>query len=194
MDEYHPLLVPLLVAAYYSLMPQFIAPIVLLGLFYRDREALWEYAFNFHFCLLMTLLGLALFPAACAFTHYGFESLIDQTRFIQHFQALRSGTFTRLQLQELEGLITFPSFHVAGGLMVTWAFRHYRKLFIALTALNALMIASTVLLGPHYVVDIVASILLFALSAGVYRRWARQLAVPRTTARPQTPQARSHSA
>ena len=170
-----PLFASILAGSYFSLMPQFIAPIVILGLFYRDRDALWEYAFNFHFCLLVTLLGLALFPAMCAFSYYGFESLIDQSRFIRHFDALRNGTFKVIQLRELEGLITFPSFHVAGGLMVTWAFRRYRRTFAGLFVLNALMIASTVLLGPHYAVDIIASAILFALSAWLYKRWARSL-------------------
>jgi len=172
----HPQLVSILVFSYYSLAPQFIAPMVVLGLYYRDRDALWEYVFNFHVCLILTLIGLALFPAMCAFSYYGFESLIDQTRFIRHFDALRAGTFKVLQLRELEGLITFPSFHVAGGFMVTWAFRHYRRMFAALFVLNTLMIASTVLLGPHYAVDIIASAIVFGTSAWLYSRWGRRLA------------------
>jgi hypothetical protein len=172
----HPLLTAVLQTSYYSLAAQFVAPLAILGFYYRDRDALWEYTFNFHICLVITLAGLALFPAACAFTYYGFESLIDQTRFIAHFEALRAGTFKTLQLRELEGLITFPSFHVAGGLMVTWAFRRYRRMFLALAVLNALMIASTVLLGPHYAVDILASLVVFAASEGMYIRWGRRLA------------------
>ena len=175
----HPRLVTVLVIAYYSLALQFIAPLVVLGLYHRDRDALWEYTFNFHVCLILTLIGLVFFPAMCAFSYYGFESLIDQTRFIHHFHALRGGTFKVLQLRELEGLITFPSFHVAGGLMVTWAFRRHRWMFIAFFVLNALMIASTVLLGPHYAVDIIASIIVFAASAWLYSRWGRQLASTR---------------
>jgi membrane-associated phospholipid phosphatase len=177
-----PGLASILALSYYSLAPQFVAPLVILGLYYRDRYALWEYTFNFHICLAITLLGLALFPAACAFTYYGFESLIDQTRFTHHFDSVRNGTFTKLQLRELEGLITFPSFHVAGGLMVTWAFRRYRVLFIGFAALNALMIASTVFLGPHYLVDIFASAAVFAASAWAYSRWAYRLAGAREAA------------
>ena len=176
----HPRLVSILVVSYYSLAVQFIAAIVLLGLYYRDRDALWEYVFNFHVCLILTLIGLALFPAMCAFSYYGFESLIDQTRFIRHFDALRRGTFTVLQLKELEGLITFPSFHVAGGLMVTWAFRRYHWMLAAMLVLNTLMIASTVLLGPHYAVDLIASAVVFGTSAWLYSRWGRQLAGSRS--------------
>ena len=60
--------------------------------------------------------------------------------------------------------------------MVTWAFRQHRWMFIAFFVLNTLMIASTVLLGPHYAVDIIASIIVFAASAWLYSRWGRQLA------------------
>ncbi len=176
----HPALVFLLRVSYYSLAPQFIAPIAILGLYYRDRDALWEYIFHFHICLVLTLIGLVLFPAMCAFSYYGFESLIDQTRFITHFNALRNGNFHLLRLRELEGLITFPSFHVAGGLMVTWAFRAYGKMFVFLLVLNALMIASTVLLGPHYAVDLVASGLVFGASVWLYTRWGRALSLART--------------
>src|SRR5215207_2957988 len=42
----HPTFASILSLSYFSLMPQFVAPIVVLGLYYRDRDALWEYAFN----------------------------------------------------------------------------------------------------------------------------------------------------
>lgn len=180
----HPLLVAVLRASYQSLIVQFAAPILLLGIYYRDRAALWEYTFNFHLCLVVTLLGLALFPAMCAFSYYGFESLIDQTVFIRDFNALRAGTFTDMRLKDLEGLITFPSFHVAGGLIVTWVFRRHPWLFGGLVALNALMIASTILLGPHYAVDIIASTALVVVSAWIYSRWASKLIEPREQAAP----------
>jgi len=80
-----------------------------------------------------------------------------------------------LRLTELEGLITFPSFHVAGGLIVTWVFRRYAAVFAGLLLLNTLMIASTVLLGPHYAIDIVASVALVGLSILLYRHWGRRL-------------------
>jgi hypothetical protein len=169
----HPIVAGVLILSYFSLLPQFALPIVAFGIFYRDRKGLWEYIFHFHFCLAVTLLGVALLPAACAFSYYGFESLINQTRFINHFTHLRSGTFTELRLNDIEGMISFPSFHVAGGLMVTWAFRAYRRWFAALAVLNTLMIASTVLTGAHYGVDVVATVVLFAASVLLWRAWGR---------------------
>lgn len=166
----HPWLETVLVVAYSSLLLQFVLPPVVLGVRFRDRQALWEYAWHFQVCLMAALAGLALFPAACAFTYYGFESLLDQTRFITQFEALRSGAMTVVHPRDLEGMITFPSFHAAGGLMITWAFRRYRLWAIALGCLNALLIAATVLTGAHYAIDVIASVAVFAGSVWFWRR------------------------
>lgn len=169
----HPYLTLALVAAYFTLLPQFVLPLIVLGLAYKDREALWEYVFHFHVCLAVTLAGVALLPAACAFSYYGFTSLIDQTRFISHFEGLRAGTLTVIRFDDIEGLISFPSFHVAGGMMVTWAFRRYRRWLVALGILNVMLISATVLTGAHYGVDLLFTTLLFAGSVRLWRRWGR---------------------
>jgi hypothetical protein len=173
----HPALAQILILAYHSLLPQFVLPIAVLG-FLRDREHLWEYIFHFHVCLTATLIGVALWPAACAFTYFGFDSLLDQTRFIDQFAALRAGTFREVRFDDIEGLISFPSFHAAGGLMVTWAFRHRRGWFAAVAVLNTFLIAATVLTGAHYGIDVVASLALFAGSVVLWRTWTRQVREP----------------
>jgi membrane-associated phospholipid phosphatase len=170
---WHPIFARVLVLAYFSLLPQFVLPIVVLGMFYRDRKGMWEYIFHFHFCLAVALLCVALMPATVPIAYYRFESLIDQTRFLNHYTGLRSGTFTELQMNEIEGMISFPSFHVAGGLMVTWAFGGHRRWFAALAMLNTLMIASTVLTGVHYAIDVVGAVVLFAGSVLLWRAWGR---------------------
>jgi hypothetical protein len=170
----HPAFARVLILAYFSLLPQLALPILAFGIFYPDRQQLWEYIFHFHFCLAATLLGVALLPAACAFSHYGFDSLIDQTRFIAHFTSLRAGTFHELRFNDIEGMISFPSFHVAGALMVTWAFRRRPGWLAGLTIVNTLLIASTVLTGAHYAVDVVATIVLFAGSVLLWRTWRRR--------------------
>jgi len=111
----------------------------------------------------------ALFPAECAFTFYGFESLIDQARFIQHSEKLRAGTFQIIRLDDIEGLISFPSFHVAGAVMVTWTFRSYRAWLWPLIVLNTGLIAATFMAGAHYVVDVLATLVIFAVSVWTYR-------------------------
>jgi len=70
------------------------APAIIAGAWYGDREAVWEFTFNYHVCALVTVACLAAWPAAGAFTFYGFESLIDQSRFLHQFSGFRSGALT----------------------------------------------------------------------------------------------------
>jgi hypothetical protein len=165
----HPFIAVMLWMSYSTLLPQFLLPILILGIWAGDRPRLWEYCFHFHFCLIVTLACLALWPAACAFVHYGFHSTINQTRFISHFQGLRQGTFHEIRFDDLEGLISMPSFHTAGALMVTWAFRGYRRVLYPVALLNVVLVASTFMTGAHYFVDVIATFALFAVSVVVYR-------------------------
>jgi membrane-associated phospholipid phosphatase len=68
-------------------------------------------------------------------------------------------------------MISFPSFHVAGALMVTWAFRRRHRWLMGLGLLNARLVAATVLTGAHYAIDVVATAAMFAVSIGLWRRF-----------------------
>jgi hypothetical protein len=171
----HSMISRVLTLAYITIGPQLFLPVIVLGLFKRERARLWEYCFNFHFCLVLTLLALAFFPAACAFNFYGFESTLDQTRFTTHFMRLREGSFSEIHYDKMEGLISMPSFHVAAGLMVTWAFRQHRTWMVCLACLNVLMIAATFMSGAHYFVDVVATAALFVAGVVIYDMWGARL-------------------
>jgi membrane-associated phospholipid phosphatase len=76
---------------------------------------------------------------------------------------------TVVRFNDIEGLVSFPSFHVAGALLVTWAFRHRQRIFIPLIVLNTGLALSTVITGEHYVVDVLAAVTLVAVSVALYR-------------------------
>jgi len=67
-------------------------------------------------------------------------------------------------------LISFPSFHTAGALMVTWTFRHKRWFLVPLILLNIGLISATFMMGAHYFVDTLGGVALFAASVWMYRR------------------------
>ena len=182
----HPWLVQILFRSYASLMPQLFLPVFVLAFWYRDRAALWEYAFHYHVCLVVTLVCFALFPAACAFSFYGFESIVDQTRFIAHFGDVRAGLMTVIDPSNTEGLVSFPSFHAAGALMTTWALRRSRIWVTLLGVLNTGLIAATVLLGVHYVTDLLGTVALCGVSLALYRVLV-PIAQPVATAETQWP-------
>ena len=165
----HPAVGVILKICYFSLLPQFVCAPLIAALVLRNRQRLWEYVFHFHFCLIVTVGVLAAFPAACAFTYYGFESTLNQGRFIQQFNTLRDGSFAMIRFDNLEGLISMPSFHAAGAMMVTWMVRGHLRWLVPVGLLNAGLLASTVLTGAHYFIDVLASGVLFLASLGAYR-------------------------
>jgi hypothetical protein len=171
----HPTINAILIRAYSTLLAQFTLTFVVLGVILRDRDALWEYTFNFYFCATVTVLASAVFPAAGAFVYYDFTSTIDQTRFITHFEGIRSGVMRVVSLGDMEGMISMPSFHVAGALLLTWALRRCWWLLMPVGLINIALIAATVLTGAHYAIDGIAALLLTAASIMAYRRWGAPL-------------------
>ena len=61
---------------------------------------------------------------------------------------------TSIQLNNLEGLITFPSFHTAIAILFAWAVWRTPYVWFAGLVTNVLMILSTPLSGSHYVIDL----------------------------------------
>lgn len=170
----HPRLNRWLIWSYFTLLWQFALTVPALTLL-RDRRALWEYVFHFHVCTLVTLFAFAAFPAACAFSYYGFESTIPQAGFIAHFEGVRSGAVRVLAFGAMEGLVSMPSFHVAGAMMVTWAFRRHVWALVPLVAINALLTVATFMTGAHYAIDTIGTAVMFAGSVALWRVWGQRL-------------------
>jgi membrane-associated phospholipid phosphatase len=171
----HPHVNTVLTLAYFSFLPQLAVLVPLLGFVARDREAMWEAIFNFNFCAVTTVAALAFFPAAHAFQYLHFPSTLDQTRLIVQFNGIRSGAFTTIRFNDLEGLVSMPSFHFAGALIVTWALRRHRVLFWPAAVLNVLLGVSTVFTGAHYAIDLVGTVAVFSASVWLWDGHARSL-------------------
>jgi len=184
----HPTLASLLVWSYGTFTWQLSLLPILLGVVLRDRDALWEYVFHFYFCATVILPIFALWPAACAFTYFGFESLLYQQQFIDHFSQVRDGAFQQLIFGNMTGLVSMPSFHVAGALMIVWSLRRHHLWLVAASVVNGLLIVSTVATGAHYVVDLIGTLLLAAASLAAFRRFGvRWTAFVRESVEPGSP-------
>lgn len=68
------------------------------------------------------------------------------------------------------GLIAFPSFHVVWAILLTNACRAKKIFFYPIALFNAILIASTVLLGWHYVTDVIGGAVL-AIAGIVFAQW-----------------------
>ncbi|MES2071425.1 MAG: phosphatase PAP2 family protein [Pseudomonadota bacterium] len=158
--------------AYASLLLQFIAIPWFLGLSGRAQH-LREFVSCIMLSSLLLLLVSAGFPAHSAFTYYGLGSEAElQT--ISHFDLLRNGTMRVFDIDNIQGLISIPSYHAALAVILTYVLRDCRPLFLLASALNLVMILSTPTEGGHYLVDTFAGLGLAAVTIAAMRWAARR--------------------
>ncbi|MFK7817828.1 MAG: phosphatase PAP2 family protein [Planctomycetaceae bacterium] len=148
---------------YDSLLPQTALVVMVLGL-RGKRLPMEQFMMQFMLTTLLCIVGLALMPAIGPFHHYGYEMNVAQTRYVEHFTALRDGTMTKLTLSQAEGLITFPSFHTTWAILLAWAYRRQMLLFIPLSLINLAVIASTLTSGWHYFADLCSGVLIAVIA------------------------------
>ncbi|MGC8916248.1 MAG: phosphatase PAP2 family protein [Thermoanaerobaculum sp.] len=150
----------------------FFLPIVLLVNLVRSRDPhLPRVASTIIITFLVSYAGYFLVPA------YGPRAFVAKERYATLPEGLL-GAKIRLVLDTWEKTKTdaFPSGHTMVTLAVLYcARRRSPRLYTALLPVGALLIAATVLLTYHYVVDVLAAIPFLLLSLGLARWWCGPL-------------------
>jgi PAP2 superfamily len=109
-------------------------------------------------------LGIgALMPAAGAFVYYHLP-VASTTGYVSQWADLRNGTLRTIDPFDNQGLVVFPSFHTVLAVLCACAATPLRILRYPLLALNLLIILSSPAMGGHYFIDIIAGIILAALT------------------------------
>jgi membrane-associated phospholipid phosphatase len=109
-------------------------------------------------------LGIGiLMPAAGAFVYYHLP-VASTTAYVSQWADLRNGTLRVFNLSDAQGLVVFPSFHATLAVLCACAATPLRILRYPLLALNLLVILSSPAMGGHYFIDIIAGIILAALT------------------------------
>jgi membrane-associated phospholipid phosphatase len=130
---------------------------------------------------IITIAVSGLFPALSTFAHYGIDladypNLRPAAAFIHlpDLIAAHSGSPLHLDLTKAHGIITFPSYHAALGLLAllgAWSNRWLRWPFFLV---NVLMIVATPIDGGHYFSDVLGGLV---VATGCHL-FARRLLVP----------------
>jgi membrane-associated phospholipid phosphatase len=128
--------------AYFSVIPQTAILILVLA----EKPALWQFLARFMLAAQITVCFFFFLPAE------GLPTSITPG-IADRFYDLRAGA--DVDWQSAQGIITFPSFHTAWAIILVAAFWSTRMRWPAL-ALNAAMLVSTVTVGGHYYVDVMA--------------------------------------
>ncbi len=77
-------------------------------------------------------------------------------RYPEVLQGVRDGRIDELGMKTLEGIVAMPSFHASAALILGWGFWSSRLLRWPFLLLNLAMLVSSVPIGGHYIVDVLA--------------------------------------
>lgn len=152
----YPFLIKLLNCVYNTL-PYQMALCPILVIFFKNNSTV--YLREYYFLLFITtLLGFSIYYF---YPTVGPASSVKGVNFFQE-QYATGIKFTEIHQHltpstNLGGLIAFPSFHVIWAWLCLYLVRSFRILFGLLFVVNLSLVASCVLLGWHYLVDILGS-------------------------------------
>jgi hypothetical protein len=148
--------------AYLSMIPQMAIVLIALSAFSRFL-ALDTFLLAFGITALVTVTIAAFMPALSPLVHYGITpdqypniTLAVPLEFTGQVEALRNGTLKIVDLSGAQGLVTFPSFHTACGVLLLLAFWQAPYVRWVGVPANILMILSVPIQGSHYIVDVIA--------------------------------------
>jgi membrane-associated phospholipid phosphatase len=149
---------------YSSLLPQM--TIAVLCLAFTGRLAwLRGFMLAFIFATLTTIAISAVLPAAGVWLHHGLTEADSRILPVVHtvwpvFTGLRDGTVRGLVAVGAEGVITFPSLHAALAVIMIAALWPITRLRWPILILNTVMLAATPIDGAHYLVDVLAGVVI----------------------------------
>lgn len=169
--EAHGWLLPAARVAYDSMLPQIVASILYfahIGRSDRNREFLWLAMSS----LLITVAISALVPAVGPYVA-GEMPYLSKV-----LLTIRSGTETRFVINEMQGIIAMPSFHTVLAVIFVYVHRPPLRSFVPIVVLNSLMVLAVPFVGHHYLIDVIAGIMVAAVCIVL----VRVLTSPRRTA------------
>ncbi len=151
---------------YASLLLQILVSILYFSLCGQD-DANYELLLNTIVALLITAALVIMFPALG-------QGAVAGDPYIRDLEALRSGGELRFDMARLQGLVSFPSFHMVLAILLVWAHRR-SPLLVPFFGVNLVMLVSITGPGEHYLADIlggaaVAGLTILATNATARRR------------------------
>lgn len=184
-----PLVAKALVYAYFSIHVT-VPLLMVVQIILRRRQELWELIALLLLGGVFSIIGACFVPAVAAYAYYApSDASFSQFAavwpggsdlFLQGMLKLTTGQLTELDLNDIKGILTFPSFHGVMAMALIYMAWPYRLLAVPYLLINLAMIVSTVPVGGHYAIDCVGSLVVVLASiaiidavAGRPSLWAR---------------------
>ena len=163
----HRLIRKILAYCYVSLQIQAVLVLFVVGAIYPRRAHFFVTAFLIASCLTMLFFGL--FPVAGPFVTYHHTDL-PQAYYTEHYLQLRAHAMKVISLDDIRGIVSFPSFHVASAVIITYFFRRMSFVSVLIALLNIGMGVAALVIGGHYLTDILAGIAVGVMTIMVVER------------------------
>jgi membrane-associated phospholipid phosphatase len=154
--------------------PTFGIPVVL-GITRRYRR-LQEFTLAFALALIVTTVISTFVPAMGAYDLLNYlpdpdvfmpRAYVD---YLREMPLVRNGTLRELDMAQLGGIVTFPSFHAAAAALYLWALWDVWWMRPLALLANVGMILATPVVGGHYFVDVFAGIAVAAVAVMAARQ------------------------
>jgi membrane-associated phospholipid phosphatase len=137
----------------------------------------YQFSLAFVLTMMLTVIISVFLPAAGAYAFldlspadYPHLHPVDDFDHIRHLLLLREGRMRVLEIGQLTGIVTFPSFHAAGAILYLWALWAITWTRAIALICNVLLLMSTPIDGGHYFIDVIAGVALATLSILAVRR------------------------
>jgi membrane-associated phospholipid phosphatase len=162
----HPLIGKILIWIYHSSVVQLVVIILLLSINMKISR-LQELCDLYVMTSVIAVVLSGLIPAAGAYAYHAPEPTLFNNLnpnaglwHIEHYEGLRNGSYRLIELGQMQGLVTFPSFHTCFAITLAWCFRDFRWLFPIGIAVCGAVLVSTLTEGGHYLVDVLAGVVI----------------------------------
>jgi membrane-associated phospholipid phosphatase len=124
---------------------------------------LQQFVLALNLALAVTIVISVFVPAIG--TYYGLNlspaerfPLVDSSNYtaqLRDIVALRDGSLRHLELFNMAGIVSFPSFHTASAILYAWALWPVRGFRWVTIGVATWMIIATPVIGAHYIIDLV---------------------------------------
>ena len=129
----------------------------------KQHDRGWQTVFAGTMALAISTFVFAFFPAVGASEFYHFTVRTPAPPFHPVLIALKDGSMRYLDGRTFAGMISFPSYHAAGATVLAWGFWK-TWLRWPMLAVNILMAVAAISMGSHYLVDILAGLVVAFVS------------------------------
>jgi membrane-associated phospholipid phosphatase len=161
--------------------------LLLPALFIARQEArCWTFLLGWGLALSVTMMIFPFFPAMgpVVYHHVSLPGIAVRDGYVDVFLAVRDGTLHEVGVATVRGLVTMPSFHAAAAVLLAWGFAGLPYLRLPFVGLNVVMLLSSIPIGGHYLVDVIAGAIVAAAAVQLARAILRLSAFARRNSQP----------